>query len=100
LVEKLSNRKGASSSQRPPDVEKLCCLLVVKEEELLESQRGCADLMLTNIQLLNRAKVTELKSRELAKRVEEVDVGYLELTVESTKVGEELCQARTSEEGF
>ena len=100
LVGKLSNREGASRSQEPPDVEKLRRLLAAKEVELVESQRECADLKFTNVQLLNRAEVTEQKSRESAKLVEEVNAGYLTLTVESAKVEKELCRARTSEEGF
>ena len=81
-------------------MERLRRLLVVKEEELLESRRECADLKSTNVQLLNRAEVAEQNNRESAKRVEEAEAGYLTLTMESAKVEEELCRARTSEEGF
>jgi AICAR transformylase/IMP cyclohydrolase PurH len=55
---------------------------------------------LANIQLLNLEEGVEQKSCDLAKHVEEVDIEYLELTVESAKAGEELCQSRTSDEGF
>ena len=100
LVRKLSNREGASSSQGSSDVEQLRYLLVAKKDEFLESQRECTDLKLANIQLLNRAKVAEQKSQDLAKHVEEVDAGYLKFTVELAKTGEELCQAHTFKEGF
>ena len=45
-------------------------------------------------------KVAKQNSQESVKHVKEVEAGYLKLTMESAKVGEELCRARTSEEGF
>jgi hypothetical protein len=56
--QKLSNQEDASNSQESLDVEQWRHLLAAKEDKLLESQRECADLKLTNVQLLNRAEVT------------------------------------------
>jgi hypothetical protein len=71
-LELVRNPEDASTSEGPTDVEKLSRSLAVKEEELLESKRECADLKLTNVQLLNRAEVSEQKSQESTKVEEEL----------------------------
>jgi hypothetical protein len=92
LVRKMSDRKGAFSSQGfENEVEHLRHSLAAKKDELFESQRRCIKLKLANVQLLNRANDIDRKNRELTKHVEEVDVGFLKLIVDHGKTNKELC---------
>jgi hypothetical protein len=101
LVQKMSNREGAFNSQGSEnEVEYLRRSLAAKKGKLFESQWRCTELELVNVQLFNRANDIDRKNRELIKHVEEVNVGFLKLIVDHGKTNKELCQVRTSKEGF